>query len=61
MKMLPVSQVLRLYRSVATADHEAVTEGLQKALLKNLQDYIVQGKNDDKIDANMWLSILDTA
>lgn len=58
---MPVSSMLRLYRSVAVADEAALSAALRAALLKNLQSVIYESKDDTNIDANMWLSIMDTS
>lgn len=61
LKYYQVSLVLRLYRSVATCDQGALSQNLQEELLKNLKQFIVDNENSDMIDANMWLSVRDTA
>ena len=53
--------MLRLYRAVAVADEQAISRELRSAMLKNLDAVIYDSAEDTRIDANMWMSILDSA
>ena len=53
--------MLRLYRGVASLTPNDMSEELKSKMVKPLRNFIMGLTSDKRVDANMWLSVYDSA